>query len=421
MKLPFHPGRVRLVAASLWLCASAGLADVADPPGADLASVHAWLRTHSAALQARELEAQSAQARADAAGALPEPMFEIELEGIDRERPRALPAQVESTVYRVRQQFPLWGKRALEREIAAHEADAAGLRRDAGWLELVEQADMAWLAWWHARASADALDRVIGLMTQMRELARTRYAAGLAPQQDAIRAEVELSTMQRMRIELSAQGAQARASLNTRMGRLPQAPLVEPAEEPEIAFEQSLEQLLEGLATQHPMAQAEASMRAARAGMAEEIRRERLPDLGVGFGLMQMGDRLEGYELMLEVEIPLQWGARRQRERAAALRADAADARERATIDALRGRAGAAHAMWQSAREREDLVAAQLLPQARAGFEAALAGYQAGALDFDTLLQALKLTLEAESDRLAARRERLQAAVELKLLSGELP
>jgi outer membrane protein TolC len=53
--------------------------------------------------------------------------------------------------------------------------------------------------------------------------------------------------------------------------------------------------------------------------------------------------------------------------------------------------------------------------------ESALAGYQVGAVDFDTLLQALTLTLNAERDRLDARRDRLQAAVELKLLQGKLP
>jgi outer membrane protein TolC len=169
------------------------------------------------------------------------------------------------------------------------------------------------------------------------------------------------------------------------------------------------------------MTQAEASMRAARLGMAEEVRRERLPDIGVGLGLMQMGDRAEGWELMFEVEIPLQQGARRQRERAADLRAEAAGAREQAVADELRGRVGAAYAMWQSAGEQEGLVSGQLLPQAQAGLESALAGYQVGAVDFDTLLQALTLTLNAERDRLDARRDRLQAAVELKLLQGKLP
>lgn len=393
----------------------------ANPPGADLDSVHSWLRQHNSALLARTLDAEAAAERIGPAGALPDPMFEMELDGIDFDRPRALPAQVETTVYRVRQQFPLWGKRALAREVATHEAAAAGFRREATLLELVEQADMAWLTWWHAQASATAIDRVLGVMAQMRELARTRYAAGLAPQQDAIRADVELTSMRRMQIELVAQGARARSTLNARLGRNPQDVLTTPAGEPEIALDLPLDELLADAAERHPMTQAEASMRAARLGMAEEVRRERLPDIGVGLGLMQMGDRAEGWELMFEVEIPLQQGARRQRERAADLRAEAAGAREQAIVDELRGRVGAAYAMWQSAGEQESLVSGQLLPQAQAGLESALAGYQVGAVDFDTLLQALTLTLNAERDRLDARRDRLLAAVELKLLQGKLP
>lgn len=391
------------------------------PPGADLASVHAWLLEHNSSVQARELDAQSAQARAQAAGALPEPMFELELNGIDRGNPRLLPAQVDTTVYRLSQRFPLWGKRALARDIASDEAAAAGFRRDGALLEAVEAADLAWLAWWHADARGALIERLLAAMAQMRELARTRYAAGLAPQQDALRAELELTGMRRERIEQEALAAQARATLNGGLGRAPQAALSAPVGEPEIEWQGSLDGLLDALPARHPMARTEAAMASARSGMAEEVRRERWPDLGVGLGLMQMGERLEGFELMLEVEVPLQWGARRQRERAAALRADAAQAREQAVLDALRARAGQAHAMWSAAGTQERLAAQELLPQARASFESALAGYAVGAVDFDTLLQALRGTLDAERDRLDARRARLAAAIELNLLQGELP
>lgn len=413
-------GRARLLAAALLLFLTTS-ATAAEPPGADLASVHAWLQAHSATLLARSLEADAAQARAGAAGALPEPMVEVELDGIDFDRPRALPAQVDTTVYRVRQEFPLWGKRALARGIAEQEASAAGFRRDATWLDLVEQADMAWLAWWHAGASEQALQRRIDALAAMREVARARYAAGLAAQQDTLRAEVELTGMQRELIELRAQAAQARARLNARLGRSPQAPLAAPPGEPEIALDPAVGQALDELARRHPMTRTEAAMAEARAGMAEEVRRERWPDLEVGLGLMQMGNRAEGWELMFGVRIPLQQGARRQREQAATLREEAARARAQASVDQLRGAADEALARWQSAGEQEHLIVAQLLPQAQAAMESALASYQVGSVDFDTLLAALEQFLAADLERLDARRERLEAALQLKLMQGELP
>jgi len=79
-------------------------------------------------------------------------------------------------------------------------------------------------------------------------------------------------------------------------------------------------------------------------------RRRRLPDLTVGVGAMQMGNRLDGYELMLEVEIPFQRRALREREREAALRSDAARARVDQTLSALEARFGETWARWSSAR-----------------------------------------------------------------------
>jgi cobalt-zinc-cadmium efflux system outer membrane protein len=411
----------RLAVAGLWLCAGASLAAEPDPPGADLASVQAWLQAHSPALQAREFDAQAADARAQAAGALPDPMFEVELEGIDFERPRALPGQVETTTWRVRQQFPLWGKRALEREVAGFEASAAGYRRDGERLEQMEQAGMEWLRWWHARASATVLARQLETLARMREVAVARYASGSGEQQDAIRADVELTAMRREAIELASDEQAATARLNASLGRAPTAPLAAPAEDPQLAPRGDLADLLGGLRERHPMLQAEAAMASARAGMAEEVRRERWPDVAVGLGLMQMGNRAESWELMFEVEIPLQQGARRQRERAAELRAQAADARLQAAVDALAGRAAQAHARWQAAADQERLIERELIPQAQAGLESALAGYQAGAVDFDTLLTALEQTQQAQRERLAMRRMRLEAALELMLLQGELP
>src|SRR3546814_15022419 len=44
-------------------------------------------------------------------------------------------------------------------------------------------------------------------------------------------------------------------------------------------------------------------------------RRNRFPDITVGVGAMQLGNGIESTELMLEVEIPFQQRARRERER----------------------------------------------------------------------------------------------------------
>jgi outer membrane protein TolC len=150
-------------------------------------------------------------------------------------------------------------------------------------------------------------------------------------------------------------------------------------------------------------------------------RRRRLPDLTVGVGAMQMGNRLDGYELMLEVEIPFQRRALREREREAALRSDAARARVDQTLSALEARFGETWARWSSANQRRTLYSDTLLPQTEANFASALASYRVGDVDFATLLEALEAWQGADLARIDALRDELSGAAALRALVGSTP
>lgn len=389
-------------------------------PGADLESVHAWLRDQNPQLRALSLEAEAAAERIQPAGALPDPMAEIELMDIDFDNPRLLPAQTGSTVYRVRQSFPLWGKRQLARDIAGFEADASGQMRDATLLELVRKADAAYVRYWHAAVSVQALDRVTALMGEMRKLTEARYAAGLAPQQDAIKAQLEVTRMGVDRLERQAMGREAAAALNALLGRNPGEALAEPQQAPTLPVDGSLDDLLGRLAGAHPMVLAQASMVSAAESMAEMTRRERYPDINVGLALVQMGSRAEAWELMFSVDIPLQQTARRHRERAAMLAREAAQSRQQMAVNELRGMVGEAWVRWQSAQARRQLIEDTLLPQAQASLQSALASYQVGSVDFESLLQALRESRSAELTMVDARRDELIAASEIRAIQGEL-
>jgi outer membrane protein TolC len=389
-------------------------------PGGDLASVHTWLREHNPELQARNFEAEAASERIQPAGALPDPMAEIELMDIDFDRPRLLPGQTGSTVYRVRQRFPLWGKRQLSRDIAGFEADASGQMRDATLLKLIGKADAAYLRYWHAAASARAHDRLIALMGEMRQLTEARYAAGLAPQQDAIKAQLEVTRMGVDHIERLALGREAAAALNALLGRMPGDELAEPQATPTVIVAGSLDDLLGRLADAHPMVLAQASMVSAAESMSEMTRRERYPDLNVGVALVQMGSRAEAWELMFSVDIPLQQSARRHRERAAVLLREAAQSRQQMAVNELRGMLGEAWVRWQSALARRQLIEDTLLPQAQASFQSALASYQVGNVDFESLLGALRESRDAELTMVDAQRDELIAASEIRAIQGEI-
>ncbi len=149
-------------------------------------------------------------------------------------------------------------------------------------------------------------------------------------------------------------------------------------------------------------------------------RRNRFPDITVGVGAMQLGNGLESTELMLEVEIPFQQRARRERERESRLLEDAALARRDATLRAVEERGASAWSQWTSARERRALVENTLMPQADATWQSALASYQVGEVDFGTLLEALNEWQGADLARVDALRDELLGAAAVRAIEGDI-
>ncbi|UXI66060.1 TolC family protein [Tahibacter amnicola] len=413
------------IAFALLLATSTGAAaddtDASQLPGATVASLHAWLIEHNPDLRAMTLDAQAAAARVQPAGALPDPMVQAELRDIDADKPRLLPAQVGSTFYQLRQRVPLWGKRGLARDAASADADAGAYKRDARLRELIADAERAYVRYWYAGQSAATLDHIVKLLDDLEQLAAQRYAAGLAPQQDAIKAQVERSSMQRERIERIAMQREAKAQLNASLARRPSEPLADPIREPSLELPANLDAAIAATFDTHPALAAEVATVRAAEQRRELAYRNRFPDITVGLAPIQVGKRLEGWELMVEVEIPFQQTTRRNLEREATLMRDAAEARREAAAVELAGQAGEVRASWEGAREQRALIEHTLLPQTDANFESALASYQVGAVDFTTLLDALRQRRAADLTRLDVARDMLLNAATLRSLIGATP
>ncbi|WP_246069699.1 TolC family protein [Cognatiluteimonas lumbrici] len=389
-------------------------------PGHSLESVHAWVLEHNPELRALDFETQAAEARILPAGALPDPTASVGFRGLDPETPWRAAGAHREVEYALRQHVPLWGKRDLARTVARQGAAAIGLDRITTARDLLAEAETAYVRYWHADQAVAVLDRRIALLRQVEEMAGVRYALGRAAQQDAIRAQVEQTSLRRERIERLAAKQEAAATLNAVLGRRSDAPLATPDEAPPLVVHSaSLAEALDG-ADAHPAVRAQqARAEAARTNVVLE-RRNRFPDITVGVGAMQLGNGIESTELMLEVEIPFQQRARRERERESRLLEAAALARMDATLRAVEERGASAWSQWTSARERRGLIENTLLPQADATWQSALASYQVGEVDFGTLLEALNEWQGADLARVDALRDELLGAAAVRAIEGEI-
>jgi outer membrane protein TolC len=280
---------------------------------------------------------------------------------------------------------------------------------------------MGWAAYYRLDRTLVLSREIRELMTRLEAVARHRYGVGLAAQQDAIRAQVELSALDGELATLDAERHGQVARLNALIDRAPDAPMAEPDEPPalpEVDHARHL-RLAERVKERNPAVFAERARVASAERSRDVVLDNRRPDFKVGLGAVQMGSRVAEWELMLEVNIPLQQDTRRSQEREAAAMLSAAKARQRSAEVQLVGELAHAVVDYEAARKLERLATQNLLPQAELSFAAALAAYENGKVDFATLLDAQRQIRQARLTQLKARADALVRRAEIEYAVGE--
>lgn len=412
--------------AALALALAAPLALPAAELGADLDGLLAHARARSPELAAMRHESEAADQRVQPAGALPDPVFRVELMNVNNDgNPggfNLLPSKVGETQYTLMQMIPLGGKRELRRGIAQADAQQAHARVDLAWTELAMKIKTAYAQYAAAAGNQRLLREVLGLMAQLEQLAQARYASGLVAQQDAVRAQLEQTAMRTELLMLDNDRRQARARLNALLGRSPDESLAEPqALRPLPAAALDLGTLALRVRAANPAIQAEQA-RIRSAEQARDLARSnRIPDLQVGISPTQMGSRLTRWGLMFEINIPLQ----RESLRSMSAESEAMLAAQRARTDAvtiqLVGELGEHLAAIDAAQRTEALLTNQLLPQSELALRSAVAAYENGKVDFATLLDAQRQIRKAQQDRLKVQVEAQMRLAEIeRIVGGEL-
>ncbi len=414
-----------IISCALWLVVhQAWGEESAHQPGAGVEELLDLAQKQNPELATMRLEAEAATERIYPAGALPDPVFRIQLQDITNRgstAPNLLPSQVGSTYYRVMQTVPYWGKRDLKREVAKAEASQAQGRTSVTWAELSARIKTVFAQYYLVSHSKNLTQEILGLLTNLERIAQSRYATGLAAQQDVIRAQVELTGLRRDLVILETEHHHAMTRLNTLLRRASEAPLAEPQRlrllpaPDKLAFDA----LEDRLKTKNPqLFTLDAQVTAAEKGRALVLK-NRYPDFTFGVAPTQMGGQVKEWELMVELNIPLQQQSRRSQEREADTLLAAARSRKAATANQLLG--DLAESLWSldAARRIETLTATSLQPQAEATFQAALIGYQTGKVDFATLLDAQRQILKAKLDVLNAQAEAQVRLAEIEKLLGE--
>ena len=397
--------RTALAAGLALACARALAAELepVSPSAAVTASVATNLTLTSAVeLAVRDnAELKSLRAKWEAmrerpaqAGALANPM--LTYGGMDMASGGAWPDTNEKRLM-VEQEFPWLGKRGLRAGIAEKEAEAMQRELEAMTLEVVMRVKETYF---DLRAIQRAL-AIVGdegeVLRRMAKIAETMYASGERPQQDALKAQAEVTLLKQKLLELKARETTLKARLNTLLNRRADAPLGEAVSPPEPGPVGDLEQSFATAATNRPevrMAQAQVERYELETKlMAKEV----VPDYRLGLEYRTFDDSDDMVMFTVGLDLPI-WrskyraGVREAEKMAASSRAALASAERESAFDVQD-----ASFNLMTARRTLDLYRAELIPQAVARLASSEAGYRAGKVDFMDYLESERFLLEVRT------------------------
>lgn len=392
--------------------------------GSNLTGLLDYAREHNPELAASRYEADAAQQRSESAGALPDPVLRTELMDITKQGttgPQLLPSQTGNTRYTLMQSVPWYGKRDLQREVAAGEASQASGQVAASWSDLATRIKQTYAMHYFAAASTQLAQTTLALLDNLEQIAQTRYANGLGQQQDVIRVQVEKTMLRGELISLEEEGHHTHARLNALLSRPVNASLADPVQLRAMPPAAKLDEatLLERLRAQNPQLRiADATIQTSERSR-DLAYNNRYPGFTLGVAPNQYGNAVRSWDLMIEFNIPLQQSARRSQEHAAEAQLSASNARKEALLNQTEAELSESLAALDAAQSTESLITTRLLPQADLTYQSALVGYQNGKVDFATLIEAQKQILKARQQQLQAQTDMQLRLADIEKLLGD--
>jgi len=376
-----------------------------------------------AQIEARYRAAQQLPAQA---GSLPDPTLNLGLLSVPTDGFALDQEAMTQLQLGIVQPIPWFGKLSLAQSVASLGVQASaeevtearnGLQRDVA------------RSWWTLFFLDHALAVVEQNLQRLREfnrIAQSRYRVGEGLQQDALQAQLELSTQLEQRLVLQGQRRVAQAQLN--------ALLAQPAENPieladpgplDLAPLPQLSTLIDTALRDRPRMRQQRLMLDAADEKQALARKGLYPDLtlGAAYGYRQDApngrSRADLLSVTLGIKLPLYAASKQQRE--IDQRGAERIAQQQALYDtqlAVRSEVVQASSDYQRAREQAALLQQGMLPQARQTVASMLSGYQVGKVNFSTLIRAQLQVNRIQLQYWQALRDAQQARANLSAAVG---
>ena len=380
-------------------------------PGATVESVVTVARRLSPTLAAAVLEFDSARYKVSSAGVLADPTLVLEAWDVNRQG-------VGQRRFGVDQEFKLWGKYGLERDVAKADAEAARYQSLATDAELVARVVIAhgeYNAAYEAVVVASEIkrrfDEILGLL-------RSRYGTTSVDQQDVIKADIEAATAEGDVARRQGEVKSAAVRLNALIGRQPTAALAAPRGFRPIKTTITIAAVHERARSTNPALAATAAQVSSASRSKSLTELNYYPNAVLGAKYVQRPNAGDTGEFTVGFKMPLHYEAKDAEQRAAGARFGAAQARNEALRIQIDGEVADAWYGFDALRKTVQIYSARQLPAARASVDNARDGFQAGTTDLSVVFEAERRLRTVQLDLLKLKVELQTKYAVLERLAG---
>src|SRR3984893_2775536 len=411
------PANTRRLRFCMFLAATAALHAEEKPLGPrDLLN---GLIQNNPEIQAARSRFEAATKRPSQAGTLPEPTARYTNFGVGHPFSGLNGSNFAYHGFGVSQALPFPGKLALASEEAKREAEGVQQNYRTVVLDVTGRLKVAYYEWLTVNKAIELTRKHSDLLSRFEEIARTRYTVGKGLQQDVLKAQLEVSSLERQLAMLDEKRQRAEAEIASLLA----APTVAIRAATQIrfsVFSMSLDELLKATADS-PRVRAEQKIVDSRAVGINRSLKDFRPDFGVTLQWQHTGGNFPDYYMAsVEVKIPIYF-ARKQRYglEESRSRLDEAKQNYRTAQQQAIYQMKDQYLAIQSSERILNLYRTTLIPQASLTVDSSASAYEVGSIDFLSVVTNLTtlISLERQYYDEVARHE--EAILRLEPLVGK--
>jgi cobalt-zinc-cadmium efflux system outer membrane protein len=320
------------------------------------------------------------------------------------------------------QMFRFPTKLSTQGKLAEIQAEHAHHDHQEKVIEVLEKLKMAYYELWFVQQNIVLTQENIRLMNQFAQIALTKYGVGLVPQQDVLKAQVEIAMMSNELVTLRQQELSMKAMLMAILNREPKDTLGFAVIPEDIEFSATLDSL-ERLALQvRPMLTHDSLAIQESQTELSLAKQEYLPDFKIGIERMTSPiDGFGGWSVSAGITLPFTpWtigkaSARKDEASAAILRSTASyNSSKNMVLSSVKD----LYYKVMASKKQLETYQAVILPQAEQSLGASRTAYQTGTTNFLMLIDAYRTLVMITKDYFMTRMQFEQAVAGLERAVG---